>query len=511
MLWSPKGVNLTWTTCIPLAALLAAPITSAYGPVVSCNILYLVCPPLAGWTCFLLCLYVTRRYWPSALGGYIFGFSPYMLSQLRQHLVLILVFPIPLAIFLVLRRVRGDITRRRFAILFAIVMATQFLFSAELFTTLTFLGGTTILLASLLAKSDLRQSIYSVLPDLCAGYGLALLIVSPYLYFAFGFGVPRGAPWSTAQYSADLANFLAPTPVNLMGLFQYAGELSRSFQANVFESSAYLSPALILIAAAFARSHRREPMSRLAVVMLVIVCIASLGPVMHVAGAGKLPLPGMLFAYLPIIDKVLPARLTLYAFLDLAIMVSLWFSGAKARPVFRYAIAIAVVILLLPNPNADYWVSAIDVPPFFSSGLYRQYIREDEVVLMLPHGVIGDSMLWQALTGMYFRSADGWIGPERAEYGLWKPFNNRLMWEFLADHDVSTIVVNDWHWVSSSAFGPPSVELVPHASDALRLTLGTLRVEPVRIGGVLVYRVPADRVAAYKSSRAPQPAKDHVP
>src|SRR5208337_1892107 len=39
---------------------------------------------------------VTGAFWPSVLGGYIFGFSPYLLGEALGHLVCIAVFPVPL-------------------------------------------------------------------------------------------------------------------------------------------------------------------------------------------------------------------------------------------------------------------------------------------------------------------------------------------------------------------------------------------------------------------------------
>ncbi|HYM90486.1 MAG TPA: hypothetical protein VEW91_02485, partial [bacterium] len=39
LVWAPTGVNLGWTTAIPGAGILAAPITLAFGPVVAYNFL----------------------------------------------------------------------------------------------------------------------------------------------------------------------------------------------------------------------------------------------------------------------------------------------------------------------------------------------------------------------------------------------------------------------------------------------------------------------------------------
>ena len=49
-LWAPYGFNLTWSTCVPLVALVVSPITVFFGPVPAYNTIMLVCPALAAWT-----------------------------------------------------------------------------------------------------------------------------------------------------------------------------------------------------------------------------------------------------------------------------------------------------------------------------------------------------------------------------------------------------------------------------------------------------------------------------
>ena len=82
-------------TGAPGPSLLVSPLTLAAGPVVSYNLLALLACPLAAWSAFLLCRHVTGRFAPSLLGGYLFGFSTYMLGHVGIHVNLELVFPVP--------------------------------------------------------------------------------------------------------------------------------------------------------------------------------------------------------------------------------------------------------------------------------------------------------------------------------------------------------------------------------------------------------------------------------
>ena len=51
------------------------------GPIVAYNLAAVLMPALAAWTAYLLCRHVSGALWPSVVGGYVFGFSGYMLGQ----------------------------------------------------------------------------------------------------------------------------------------------------------------------------------------------------------------------------------------------------------------------------------------------------------------------------------------------------------------------------------------------------------------------------------------------
>jgi len=104
-IWAPLGVNLAWETALPLLSLFAAPITYSMGPIASLNILCLLSPAISAWTAYLLCRYVTRQYWPSLAGGFIFGFSPFIVSHMTYaHLTLIWMCVPPLVCYFSLQR-----------------------------------------------------------------------------------------------------------------------------------------------------------------------------------------------------------------------------------------------------------------------------------------------------------------------------------------------------------------------------------------------------------------------
>ncbi len=494
-LWAPGNFNLAWTTCIPLAGVIAIPLTRTLGPLVSYNLLCLLAPALASWSAFILCRYITKTYWPSLLGGYIFGFSSYMLGQMLGHLHLLLVFPVPLAVYLVVRRLAADIRPTTFAILLALVLVAQFLLTMEIFATMTMFGAMAIALAISFTSEDARTRLCRLIFPILAGCAIAIILVSPYLYYLFAFGFPHGPSWSPEMYSGDLLNFVIPAPTNVLGRIRTFESITNRFAGNSFEAGGYLGPPLILIAAIFARYRWREPLGKLLIDSLVIICVLSLGPFLHIEGARSIGMPGKLLARLPILDKALPARFALYAFLDLAIITSIWLATNTARTAAKYVISILAVMFLMPNLSARLWSTPVDTPTFFSDGLYRNYLAPGETVVIMPYGIRGNAMLWQAQTDMYFRMAGGWTGPVPAQFESWPivhafyrqaylPNSDIQLKAFLANHGVSAVIVSD------------------REKNAWRSLLSTFGVTPVDVGGVSLYRIPPLQLAPYKNLTA---------
>jgi hypothetical protein len=147
VIWAPSGYNLARSTSITLASLLGSPFTLTFGPVATYNILCLISLPIDAFCGFLLCRHIARNYPAALLGGYIFGFSPFMLGHLTsRHLHLLLAFSVPLCIYLTLLRIEARINQRNFIFLLASILVVQFLLSLEIFATMTMFGAFGLLL-----------------------------------------------------------------------------------------------------------------------------------------------------------------------------------------------------------------------------------------------------------------------------------------------------------------------------------------------------------------------------
>ena len=492
--WAPVGYNLTWSTSIPLISILATPLTALIGPVAAVNVLCILFPPIAAWCAFILCRYISRNYWSSIVGGYVFGFSPFMLGKLLfGHLQFVSLFPVPLIVYLAIRRLRGELSARHFVAMLALLIVVQFLCSAEVFLTMTMFGAMALGLTWVSIPGDTRRAVQDVIVGAIYSYVIALLVVSPYLYYFFLGYHPYNTPmWGDDILggSADALNFLIPGPTYELGRLPWFDWLSVPFyRSNPSEVLCYLGWPLIVIAVLFARRRWREPLGRLLVDWLAIIMILSLGRMLVVrAHLTFVALPWWLFDQLPawllhtsVLQNLAPARFSIYVYLILAIMTSIWLSTTDIKLWLRVTAAAAVVLFTLPNLSAAFWVNPTHEPAFVRTGLYRDYLKKGETVLILPSWPDNSSMLWQAETQMYFNMAQGpgpwpvtvrnWPILDAFSFQTFVPNAPEQLRAYLTDRGVNTIIVDD------------------RALATWQPLMATLGVPPLKVGGVTLYKV----------------------
>ena len=134
-IYAPAGINLVWATTRARPAFLFAPLTALFGPAVSYNVAAILAPAVSAWTAYLLCRHLTRSLWPSLVGGYLFGFSSYMLGQQQGHLHMTAVFLLPLIALTTVRYLEGELGGRGFAWRLGLLFGLQFWLSTELAVT----------------------------------------------------------------------------------------------------------------------------------------------------------------------------------------------------------------------------------------------------------------------------------------------------------------------------------------------------------------------------------------
>jgi hypothetical protein len=522
LLWAPGGFNLAWTTNIPLAAALMLAVTRTLGAVAAYNLLCLMCPAMVGLAAFVLCRHIVREFGPALLGGFIFGFSPYLICKLLGNIDLALVPMLPLAVYLTLRALDGTMRRRTFIMLLALVLDAQFLLFIEVFATMTLCAAIAIAIALLVTDESDRRRIRALVAPIALGYALAMILLAPYLYCLFAFGFPHGAIWSTKTGSIDLLNFLVPVPTNALGRLDAMRAISVNFRAGIYDTDAYLGLTLVVaIAMAWRRWH--EPAVRLLTLFAAAIGVLAMGSWMQVGGHSIVPMPWLIVSAVPLIAKAVPARLAVYIFLAIAILCAMWVSGrpddTSKHSAVRWLAAALLVLSILPSLDASFWATPLAVPEFFSAGLYRQYLQPDETVVILPYGFEGDGMLWQALCAFDFRMAGGYTGfapPIPAEYERWPivdalydvapiPDAGRQFKAFLKSHGVGAVIFagEGDHAIEVSHAATPGIwhrgPIPPRDREVWKTILDGLDVPAQNIGGVTLYRLPAQVRAQWPS------------
>jgi hypothetical protein len=500
LIWAPQGVHLGWTTTVPGASILAWPFTAWLGPVAAYNVWMLLAPALAGWAAFLLCRHATKSFWPSIVGGYLFGFSSYELAQMTAHLNLALIFPVPLAVFLMVLRMEGRLRPFPFVLLLAGTIALQYSFSMEIAFTMTLFGGLVGVLAMVLLP-EARDRLARTGGWVALSYLLAAVALSPLLLaLAGGSGyVPR--TWHS-QYTTDLLNLVIPTRTALLrppGAEGFAGR----FAAGLSEEGAYLGPILLMVGL-FAVRGIRTPVGKLLLASLGLILLASLGPVVRVAGAEQIPLPWAVTTHVPLVRMALPARFMVHAWLVVGVIAAVWLAAPARAPWAKWgkwAVAGLCVAALTPNLVLPLWRAKENTPAFFATDLHQGYLEPGRNTLVIPFASNGYSMLWQARTDMAFPMAGGYIAcavpPAYQRWAIVATFLSKRVLPgyeeqlraFLGHLDVANIVVD------------------PRAVGPWRAVFGALPVRPVELGGILYYRVPDELLARYRQLQPFNPTR----
>jgi len=497
LIWVPDGTNVIWAHFIFAPSMAAWPLTRIFGPVFSYNVLCLAALALNAWSGFLLCRRLCRSSAAAFVGGFLFGFSPYVLGQLLGHLSLIMIFPVPLAGYLIIARFEDQIPPIRFTLLLALVLLLQFLCAQEIFASSVMFGSLAMLAAVALAPPAQRSRLIAICGLGVLALGISVLMSAPFWYYAIAVDYPHAAIQSAQLFSSDLLAFVVPTPLLLAGKISALLPISRRFSAGVIEGNSYLGLPLIAAVVAFAASNYRNRAAMLLVAMVAVSMILSLGPTLLIGGAESIRLPWSLATPLPLISQALPARFSMYMFLTAAIIVALWLASPGWQTVKWLCVGLGV-ISVLPNLGFRVWWSQVDTPRFFTDGAYKRYILKNETALVIPYALRGNSMLWQAETNMYFRMAGAYVSWTPEEYKYWPVFQSLFVLHelpnlkqqlegFLAYHQVNVIIVAH----HARDFGRDTDFFATRFNrDAIRF-FAPLGINPVEAEDVLLYRLPS--------------------
>lgn len=494
-LYVPTGINLAQNTEAPLLGALTVPMAAVLGPIERANVLMVLAMPASATAAFS----VLRRWevwWPAAaLGGFLYGFSPYMVGQGLGHLVLVFA-PWPPLIALVLSRIverRGSPVR--LGIVLGLLVVAQFLTEPEVLTMVVLVA--VVALAAVMAghPAGPREVARRLALPAAVGVGLAAaLLAYPLWMIVAGPQHYTGAAQGTSNpYVNDVFSFVAPGPLQHVsfGLARLGREV---VAGNAFETGGYLGIPVLAVAGFLTWRSRHRGRTRLALLCLVTSAVLSLGP--HLAVAGQrtsVPLPFWVLTRLPLVDNLLPVRFSLVTAGCLAALVAFGLDDLRRPPVpaadgldapgrraerralargrTRAGLAALCVLAAVAATWLPHWPYRAQPVATLPAAVRRAVPPGDPVTLTYPYAqqYAATALSWQLTDGLRFRLLGGYgEHPERLDgyYVFPARMHPDGLQRFLADHE------------GFAAYGP-APELDPALVASTRATLAAYDVRLV--------------------------------
>lgn len=422
--FAPHGANLAQSASVPLLGVLGAPLTWAFGPVATTNLFVVLAMPLSSFAAFA----VLRKWgvWgpAAAIGGLIYGFSPYMVGHaMFGHLDLVFLPLPPFIAMTVSSIVHRQGSPRRLGIRLGILSAAQFFISQEVLAGVALLTAFALIYAAIYQPGNwwgmakkliIPASVALVVAGALVAYPLWLMVAGPQHYVGAAYGTRN-------PYHNDLLSFLVPGPLQRTSLGMRALGISLIGRSDVAESSGYIGIPVLLLASAMAWRSRRSRRTQVAVLVFAVAGILSLGPHLLVDGHfTNIPLPSLLLTKLPLLTSALPARFSFEVDACLAAILAFglddlrraWLiDGTGAQGAQRQTrITVMAVGLLIAVTQLPLWPYPSQPAPVLPAGVRQVIPPGDPVAITFPYvgPRVADALDWQAEDFFGFRLLGGY-------------------------------------------------------------------------------------------------------
>ena len=501
----PGGVNLMWNSLAPALGVVLWPVSATAGLVASYDVLLTAEIALSAWCAHL----AIRRFVDSgvaaAIGGLVYGFSPYLLTHAHGHAKVTFALLPPLLLIALHEGLAVQRRRpRTVGIAVGVLLALQLLVYEEgvVLAVVAAAAGTAVLAAG--HRDRVRAHAAHAARALAwAVAAFVILAAAPLGVQLLGPNRINATVPGTDVYVTDVANLAVPTGFQAVAPAP-AERLAARFSGNETENGSYLGVPLLALLALAALRLRSSPVVRWALWSGGALLLLSMGPQLHVAGhVSRLPLPWRAIQAIPVVSGALPARLFVYVVLLAALLAAAVVADALRAPVRRPRAALVAGLFALTAiaflPSLPFPSTPVGVPDFFRGGGVAA-LPQGSVALVAPFshdGPTDSPMLWQAEARMRFAMPEGYFvgvrsggiradGPRPSATGsvmiaiaggrgapaLTPPLRSRLIGE-LRRWQVRTVLV-----------GP-----MEHEDRMASFVTSLLRSSPRRVGGVWVWTV----------------------
>jgi len=422
-LFHPGGINLLDDTSVVALGVVLAPVTWAFGPVASMNVGLTLAPALAALAMFAL-LRDWVRWTPAAfLGGLVYGFAPFVVTELALNQLNIAFLAVPPLVVLVL----GDllVTQRRTpwrnGLALAGLVVVQFFLSTEVLviTALAALVGVLLVVvwAAVAAPEALAARVGAALTGAAVAVGASVVVLAYPLWFLLdgpahlvgpiwsaGATSRFGTTWSSAVTTGGLAG-LRP------GLLRLGG-----YQGPALVGLGYLGTGVVVVAVIGTVVWRADRRLLLFGALGLVMAALALGPVRGVW------VPWDALVHVPWVGDIVEVRFTLVVALCAAVMSGLvldhlhrWITVRTPGPGGRWGgpATLAVgALMVLPTvvvlaPNLPLATRPVVLPTWF---VRRGPTLPPGRVLLaypVPFSGLQSSQAWQAVNTMAWYQAGG--------------------------------------------------------------------------------------------------------
>jgi hypothetical protein len=426
-LFHPTGINLLNDTSVLALGMMMTPLTLAVGPVASMNAALTLAPVLSA-----LAMFVLLRRWvswaPAAfVGGLVYGFSPFLVTELALNQLNIAFLAIPPLVVMALDEllIRQRHSPSRVGVGLAVLLALQFFVSTEVLVIVVLFGA--IALVLVIGFVALRhpgqvgpRMSHAVRGSLVALGAAVVLLAYPLWFLLRGPAHLTGPIWSNgsiSQYGNTLTSF-----VTSGGLGQLAATMTRfgGYQGPTLPGLGYLGVGVVVVAVVGAFVWRHDRRLLLFGGLGIVAAVLSLGP-----GHGYW-VPWEWLKKVPWVGDIVEVRFTVILTLCAAVMVAVVIERSRAWVMAQRRSMVTLkgdivagaigAVMLVPTvavlwPNVPITARAVVLPPWFSA--VGATLPAGQVVLAypLPFSGLQSSQAFQAVDRMHWAQAGGG-GPE---------------------------------------------------------------------------------------------------
>jgi hypothetical protein len=505
----PFGANLAQNTLMPFLGFITTPFTLLVSPVASLNLLAWLAFPASAGTMFYLLNRITKSRLAAFVGGLLYGFSPYMVGQASNHIMLSFIALPPLIALCTWKIiVEQKLKFWKVSLLLAIEATVQYLVEPEILAITAVILSLSIGTSGLLyRKAITKKHLWYSLKSFGLAAAVTLILLSYPVWFMLsgsqhfaGSNFPADNP-----FRSDLIGLIVPTANQRFVPSHFKQFATQTMGGDFQESGEYVGPVLLIIMIVSVIRWRRNKLLVTAAGVAFICWVLSLGPQLVIDGhTTSLVLPFDILLKLPLLKDILPTRFSFGEWFAIALLMALVVKELREVP-FRLAsgllyslLALATIITLFPR--WPYTGSTVTVPALFTSIARTKLNGAVALVYPFPIFPTDQAMLWQAEAGLNFKLVGSYIQTrnpltgESSEFPAlltpgtvqgWLTYNQGVHAPWPEPSSVSTADVTSYLQINHVT----TVIVDPSAINATAVTKVFTNVlgQPEKIGGILLW------------------------